>query len=214
MRVFLQKWEVKWSIVFEFKLQIRVLLKNVIFIILLCYLQRSLADWDVFDRKPKVQDSVTYDVVRTEEITIEELQREIVILIFASILEWEFQPVIEWSLPVCASIVSVSLFRIVWIEESSHKIVTRLKIFFLFKGSSVYSYSNFKIFCRLWWDVIFFNLISRSRKRENIKPQPYSPLWYSWWGMIKLPILNRFILDAVPIRRKISIFQIYWGLSN
>ena len=163
MRVFLQKWEVKWSIVFEFKLQIRVLLKKVIFIILFCYLQRSLTNWDVFYRKSKVQDSVTNDVVRTDEITIEELQREIVILIFARVLEWEFQPVIKWSLSVCASVVGVSLFRIVWIEESSYKIVSRFKIFFLLKRSSVYSYSNLKVFCWFRWDVIFFNLVSRSR---------------------------------------------------
>jgi len=56
---------------------------------LLGYLKWTLADGNILYRHHDVQQCVTYEIIGLEEVTIIELQREVIVLILARVLERE-----------------------------------------------------------------------------------------------------------------------------
>jgi hypothetical protein len=56
---------------------------------LLGKLKWTLADGNVLNWYHDVQESVSYKIVGLEEVTVVELQRKVIVLIFLRVLEWE-----------------------------------------------------------------------------------------------------------------------------
>ncbi len=82
-------WQIECCVIFEFKFQLGLLLFQIILIILLGNFKWTLADGNILYRYHDVQQCITYEIVGLEEVTIVELQREVIVLILTRMLEWE-----------------------------------------------------------------------------------------------------------------------------
>ena len=158
--------------------------------------------------------SFTDDVVRCEEVTIVELQSEVVVLSW--MLEVEKHAIVERGFAVTTSEVSVSLLHfLIGIEEGSHIYV---RATFWVISDNILGVedadSNLEVLQWLGCQIVKREFTHRDRSRVDLNPHSDSTLTNSRRGMEDLSVLYWLVLDALPFRGEEAVLKIHSSCAN